>query len=86
LPGRSWGPSPFGNAYGYATVAYASTGITLWTNRYHGPANSWDGANAVATDTAGNVFVTGYSSGTGTSFDFTTVSYSASGAAMWTNR
>src|SRR3954470_15362465 len=53
LTGRSWGPGPYGNAYCFATVAYTSDGLAMWTNRYHGPANSWDGANAIATDTNG---------------------------------
>ena len=46
--------------YVYATVAYSSAGVTLWTNRYNGiGAGFSSGASAIAVDTSGNVFVTG---------------------------
>src|SRR5262245_29610425 len=45
----------------YVTIAYSGAGVPLWTNRYNGPANSDDGATAVAVDGSGNVFVTGFS-------------------------
>jgi hypothetical protein len=75
-------------AYGYATVAYSSAGAQLWIKRYSGgyvvDLNSY--ATALAVDTNGNLFVTGYSSGIGSSFDFATLMYSGSGASLWTNR
>lgn len=73
----------------YATVAYSGAGVPLWTNRYSGPGNNIDDANAVAVDAAGNVFVTGYSansSGYPASYDFATVAYSGAGVPLWTNR
>jgi hypothetical protein len=72
----------------FLTVAYSGAGIPLWTNRYNGPGNNADVANAVAVDEAGNVFVTGgsYRSSTYTSSDFATVAYSGAGVPLWTNR
>jgi len=70
----------------YATVAYSGTGVALWTNRYNGPGNGDDVANAVAVDGSGNVFVTGYSTGSGSSLDYATVAYSGAGVPLWTNR
>ena len=71
--------------YDYATVAYGSDGLPLWTNRYNGPTNSEDFATAlsVGKDT---VFVTGYSTGNGSGFDFATIAYALTGVALWTNR
>lgn len=75
VTGKSYGD---GSAYDYATIAYSSTGESLWTNRYSGPLNQNDEARGVAVDSSGNVIVTGYSWGGSTSaFDFVTIKYSA---------
>ena len=47
----------------YATIKYSSAGMPLWTNRYNGPGNGDDEANAVAVDGNNDVIVTGYSTG-----------------------
>jgi hypothetical protein len=72
--------------FDYATVKYSNAGVGLWTNRYSGPTNGDDRASAVAVDRAGNVFVTGRSSGTNGLYEYATVGYSAAGSALWTNR
>ena len=59
-----------------ATINYSSSGVTLWTRRYDGP------AKAIVADSAGNVFVTGGSS-IGSS---ATIAYSNAGVPLWTNR
>jgi len=76
--------------YDYATVAYSTAGAALWTNRYDGPRSTNDYAQAIATDSLGNVFVTGYSAGP-TNFypyyyDWATIAYSGDGDGLWTNR
>ena len=70
----------------YATIAYSGAGVPLWTNRYNGPANGNDVANAVAVDASGNVFVTGSSVGSGGDSDYATIAYSGAGVPLWTNR
>ena len=70
----------------YATMQYSSAGVPLWTNRYNGPANNTDFANALAVDRSGKVIVTGFSTGIGTAGDFATIQYSSAGVPLWTNR
>jgi uncharacterized delta-60 repeat protein len=70
----------------YLTIKYSGAGVPLWTNRYNGPGNGADQATAIASDGAGNVYVTGQSVGSGILYDFATIKYSASGLPQWTNR
>jgi hypothetical protein len=70
----------------YATVAYSSAGVPLWTNRYNGPVNdSDDYARAVTVDGNGNAFVTG-DSWNGSVQEYATIAYSGAGVPLWTNR
>ena len=46
-----------------------------WVCRYNGSLNYEDGATAVALDEEGNVYVTGYSPGIGTDWDYATLKY-----------
>jgi len=68
----------------YATIKYNSNGDTVWTRIYNGPANNADGAYALAVDDAGNVYVTGWSYGSGD--DYLTVKYNSNGDTVWTRR
>jgi uncharacterized delta-60 repeat protein len=70
----------------YATIAYSSAGVPLWTNRYNGTGNGYDEAIAVAVDGSGKSFVTGYSYDNSSGIDYVTIAYSATGEALWTNR
>ena len=74
----------------YLTIKYSSAGVPLWTNRYNGPGNSWDQANAVAVDGSNNVIVTGYAEVSGSrmyyQWDYVTIKYSSEGMPLWTNR
>jgi uncharacterized delta-60 repeat protein len=70
----------------YATIKYNRNGKQLWVKRYNGPGNSDDQANAIATDALGNIYVTGRSYGSGTSYDYATIKYSPSGNRLWLKR
>ena len=50
-----------GSSVDYATIKYSSAGVPLWTNRYNGPGNFSDYAEAVVVDSSNNVVVTGFS-------------------------
>ena len=70
----------------YATIAYSSAGVPLWTNRFNGPvSDSDDYARAVAVDGSGNAFVTG-ESWNGSATDYATIKYAGAGLPLWTNR
>ncbi|UOQ64711.1 T9SS type A sorting domain-containing protein [Hymenobacter volaticus] len=67
----------------YATIEYAfspnpntTTSQLLWEARYNGSGNSYDEAAAINVDGANNVYVTGFSLGSGTSYDYATLKYS----------
>src|SRR5574341_1871142 len=70
----------------YATIKYAPNGDTLWVRRYKGPGNSDDYASALALDTAGNLYVTGSSWGSGTFNDYATIKYAPNGDELWVRR
>jgi len=59
--------------YDYATIAYSSAGVALWTNRYDGSPNAHDLVSAMAVDSSGNVFVTGADA----YYDYLTIKYSS---------
>jgi hypothetical protein len=70
----------------YVTMKYDSNGHQLWVVTYNGPGNLSDQSKAVAVDAQGNVYVTGGSSGLGTSDDFATIKYDPNGRWVWTAR
>jgi hypothetical protein len=71
----------------YATVAYDTHGNKLWEARYGNPATqNVDWAKAIAVGPTGNVYVTGYSFDSGTSYDYATVAYDSNGIQLWVAR
>jgi len=83
VTGTSYGTS---SSADYATVKYNSSGTQQWVARYNGPANGWDGANAIWIDIGNNIYVTGGSYGSGTSSDYATIKYNSSGTEQWVAR
>jgi len=75
--------------YDYATVKYDPNGNELWVSLYNGPGISYDcydWASAIYVDNSGNVYVTGYSTGLGTSKDYATLKYDPNGKQLWVAR
>jgi uncharacterized delta-60 repeat protein len=71
----------------FATIKYSNAGVPLWTNRYQGPQNGDDSAQAIAVDASGNVVVAGFSyDSTGANPDYAVIKYSSAGVSIWTNR
>ncbi len=68
-----------GTGWDYVTIKYHLNGDTAWVRRYNGPADDWDWSYDIALDDSVNVYVTGFSQGIGTLWDYTTVKYDAFG-------
>ncbi|MCB9069081.1 MAG: hypothetical protein H6629_14890 [Calditrichae bacterium] len=43
----------------FATIKYNTSGTPLWTARYNGSGNDYDGAIALTLDKSRNVYITG---------------------------
>lgn len=63
---------------------YDPNGDELWTVTHDGPASASDEANGVATDSAGNVVVTGYEETAAQGRDVWLRKYDPDGAEVWT--
>jgi len=83
VTGESYGS---GTGYDYATIKYNLNGNQLWVQRYNGPGNDWDEVSAIASDGSGNIYITGRSIGSGTSWDYATVKYDSSWNQLWVQR
>jgi len=60
---------------------------TIWAKIYNGPANQQDSAVGVSLNASGNVFMTGWSLGSGTGSDIVTIRYNPeTGDTIWVNR
>jgi hypothetical protein len=84
VAGTSAGVSSFQD---FATVAYSSAGIALWTNRFNGPSNYTDTVVDVAVDSgSGNVLVLGQAMAGSNNGEYVTIAYTSIGTPLWTNR
>jgi len=66
----------------YATVKYNNSGQQQWVASYHGPGN-YGVANAIAVDTAGNVYVTGGIAMCQNHPAWATIKYDSAGQQQW---
>lgn len=70
--------------YDYATLKYSTDGALIWVDRYNGPAQGTDYADALALDDLGNVYITGGSFDSTSSYDYVTIKYNSDGERLWT--
>jgi hypothetical protein len=70
----------------YLTIKYDPSGNLLWSKRYNGPGNREDVPYSMVVDPSGNSYVTGYSYGGATNWDFATVKYDPAGNQLWASR
>ncbi|MDO9695761.1 MAG: FlgD immunoglobulin-like domain containing protein [Candidatus Latescibacteria bacterium] len=72
----------------YLTVKLSGVnGSRTWLSTYNGPQGWYDVANGVAFGSGGEILVTGFSDGTGTSWDIATLGYDpTTGAQRWVRR
>jgi hypothetical protein len=80
------GSTGSGTGFDSATVKYDASGVEQWVTRYDGSGSDRDQATAIAIDAAGNIYVTGYSAGSGTAEDYVTIKYNSLGVEQWVMR
>jgi len=68
------------------SLVWAEPPTEEWIATYNGTGNRYDRARDMVVDSAGNVYVTGFSVGDVTSVDYATVKYDASGTQQWVAR
>ncbi len=70
----------------YATVKIGSNGSQIWAKRYNGPGNNIDEAHSLILDPYGTCYVTGFSMGSGSNYDYATLKYDPNGNEVWSQR
>jgi hypothetical protein len=82
------GSSQAGSAgYDYYTIKYnTSNGDTLASARYNGPWGTNDVVVAMTKDESDNIYITGYSTGTSSAYNYATIKYNTSLTQQWLMR
>ena len=75
-----------GSSLDYTTIKYNSSGVQQWFAKYNGTANDIDIGKCIVLNNSGQIIVTGYSRGSGTSLDYVTINYDSLGAEIWVSR
>src|SRR5207253_1745315 len=75
-----------GNPLRFALLKYTQTGTPFYTVTYQGSDKLGDVPVAVAVDSAGNAYVTGYSTYARGGKDWITLKYDATGHLLWQRR
>src|SRR4030095_2373645 len=71
----------------YATVKYNSNGVQQWVRKYNGSFNNSDWALKVLVGSGGNIYVSGWSAGSGNNnLDYLTIKYNNNGDSLWVKR
>jgi hypothetical protein len=70
----------------YLTIRYTKSGVRKWVEKYNGPGNGDDYANAIALTDNNKIIVTGASWGTNNNHDYATIKYNKNGNQMWVSR
>lgn len=74
-------------SHDYITVKYNSDGDSLWLKHYKGLGTDPDNkATAIAIDDSGNVYITGFSTGSNGYYDYATIKYNRDGVEQWVRR
>lgn len=74
------------NNIDFITIKYNSSGVQQWVRTYDGPGHQYDEAKIIITDPAGNIYITGWSFGNGTNYDYCTIKYNSQGSQQWIAR
>ncbi len=74
------------NGYDYLLIQYNSSGTEQWVRTFDGPAHGTDVVRKMVLGYNSSIFLTGYSDGTGTDYDYLTVRYNAAGFIQWSKR
>ncbi len=75
-----------GTNFDIVAIKLDANGNQQWVSAYDGTGNGYDEARAIVTDSAGNVYVTGYSAGLSANYDVVTIKYDPSGVQQWATR